>query len=69
MPARICYASNPDSLLIRPTGELGKCTSALSHPLKNFGKLNFNGSLTVSRDVVRALEFFESLDEKALACP
>jgi hypothetical protein len=62
MPARICYASNPDSLLIRPTGELGKCTSALSHPLKNFGKLNFNGSL-------RALEFFESLDEKALACP
>ncbi|WP_461672529.1 radical SAM protein [Priestia megaterium] len=43
----ICYASKPNSLVIRANGGLAKCTVALNNSYNNIGKINPDGSLNI----------------------
>lgn len=66
----ICYASRPNSLLIRADGRIGKCTVALNDSRNDIGSLNNDGTLTINNDKLRSwVRGFESLDEETLGCP
>jgi uncharacterized protein len=68
--AYVCYAAKPNSLLVRPNGELGKCTVALYDARNRLGRLNADGTIEVEQDKLRLwLRGFESLNEHELACP
>lgn len=66
----VCYASKPTSLLIRPTGRIGKCTVALDDPINDVGYLKPDGSIVFNPD--RLKFWFTGLstkDEGHLGCP
>lgn len=42
-----CYASHPNSLIVRSTGEISKCTVALNDSKNNIGRINLDGTLTI----------------------
>jgi uncharacterized protein len=66
----MCYASKPNSFLIRPNGQIRKCTVALDDPINNVGYLNPDGTLEIDNDVLR--QWFiglETLDLETLKCP
>jgi uncharacterized protein len=66
----ICYASKPNSLIIRADGRLAKCTVRFDDPANDVGRIQENGSLKI--DLQRVRRWFHgltSLDPEALACP
>lgn len=66
----ICYASKPNSLLIRADGRIGKCTVALNDPRNDVGRVNPDGTLTINNPKLRPwIRGFEHLDEDVLGCP
>lgn len=66
----ICYASKPNSLLIRADGRIGKCTVALNDPRNDVGRINADGTLTIDNPKLRPwIRGFEHLDEQVLGCP
>jgi uncharacterized protein len=66
----ICYASKPNSLLVRADGRIGKCTVALNDPRNDIGQLNADGTLAIDNPKLRPwVRGFEQLDEDALGCP
>lgn len=68
--ASICYASAPNSLMIRADGSIGKCTVALSDRRNRIGHVNLDGSLQIEQSLLRRwLRGFSTLDERELACP
>lgn len=68
--AYICYASKPNSVLIRSNGRLGKCTVVLDSPANNIGKILEDGTLVISNPKLRRwFHGLESMDPTALACP
>ncbi len=66
----ICYASRPNSLIIRANGDVGKCTVALYDERNKIATLQPDGTLQVIpgrlAPWVRGLE---TLDPITLACP
>ncbi len=68
--SNICYASKPNSFLIRPNGQIGKCTVALDEALNNIGHLNPDGTLQIDNELLRHWFLgFETLDLDSLRCP
>ncbi|MCA1709363.1 MAG: hypothetical protein LC808_41230, partial [Actinobacteria bacterium] len=68
--AYICYASKPNSLMIRPDGAVGKCTVALKDARNNLGRINPDGTLEIDQAKVKPwIRGFVSLNEVELACP
>lgn len=66
----ICYASKPNSLLVRADGRLGKCTVILNDPRNVIGAIDENGRLEISDSRFQAwLEGFRDLDPALLGCP
>lgn len=66
----ICYASKPNSLLIRADGRIGKCTVALNDRRNDVGRLNPDGTLAIDNPKLRPwIRGFEHLDEGVLGCP
>jgi len=66
----ICYASKPNSLLIRANGQLGKCTVALYDDRNNLGRLNPDGTLQIDQNTLRGwMRGFVALSESELSCP
>lgn len=66
----ICYAAQPNSLVIRTDGTVGKCTVALDHPLNAIGRLSSNGSLYVDQDRFRFwIRGLASGDPEEVECP
>ena len=66
----VCYAARPNSLLVRPNGELGKCTVALYDSRNRLGTLNEDGTIEVDHDKLRLwMRGFETNDKYQLACP
>jgi uncharacterized protein len=66
----ICYASKPTSLLIRPNGQVGKCTVALYDERNNLGRLNPDGTLSIDQEKLRSwMRGFSRLSEPELSCP
>ncbi|MCA1702627.1 MAG: radical SAM protein, partial [Actinobacteria bacterium] len=66
----VCYASKPNSLVIRPNGSVAKCTVALSDDANNVGYLDSDGR--VHLDNVRLapwLRGWQSGDPSVLSCP
>jgi len=66
----ICYASRPNSLIIRANGDIGKCTVALYDERNKIATLQPDGTMEVIpgrlAPWVRGLE---TLDPVTLACP
>ncbi|MFD0123835.1 radical SAM protein [Streptomyces virginiae] len=66
----ICYASKPNSIVIRADGRIGKCTVALSDERNTVGVINEDGTLSIDQDKLRPwLRGFSTLDSSDLACP
>lgn len=66
----ICYASRPNSLVIRADGRVGKCTVALADDRNTLGQLLPDGSLQIDQTRLRPwLHGWASGDLEALACP
>lgn len=66
----ICYASKPNSFVIRADGNINKCTVALNNPINNIGKLVGSGSMEINTDLAKlwSLGFFNN-DKDYLECP
>jgi uncharacterized protein len=66
----VCYASRPNSLVIRADGRIGKCTVALNDSANTIGRLLPDGSLEVDNARLRPwLRGWESRDWEAIGCP
>lgn len=66
----ICYASRPNSLLVRADGRIGKCTVALNDTRNDVGRLNDDGTVFIDNPKLRPwIRGFENLDEGVLGCP
>jgi uncharacterized protein len=66
----VCYASRPNSLIIRADGSVGKCTVALSDKRNHVGILKSDGNLELNPDRLRPwMRGIETLDLETLGCP
>lgn len=66
----ICYASRPNSLVIRSNGDVGKCTVALYDERNKIASLQSDGTLKlISGRLAPWLRGIETLDPATLACP
>jgi uncharacterized protein len=66
----VCYASKPNSLVIRSDGRVGKCTVGLSEPANSIGRLEPDGTLIIKDELLRRwLRGWETGDWNDLACP
>lgn len=66
----ICYASKPNSLIIRANGQLAKCTVAFEDDRNNVGRVKSDGTLEI--DNPKLGYWFRGLysrDKDVLACP
>lgn len=68
--AYICYASKPNSLVVRADGTIAKCTVALSSAKNKIGKIHQDGSLEIDNDQLHLwIRGLTSLNLNELACP
>lgn len=66
----VCYASRPNSLVIRSNGDLGKCTVALNDARNKIGSLQADGTLKlIPGRLAPWLRGIETLDPATLGCP
>ena len=67
----ICYASKPNSLMIRADGRIGKCTVLMHDERNTVGRLNPDGSLTLDGALINQvwMRGFVSMDAGELGCP
>ena len=66
----ICYASRPNSLVIRANGDVGKCTVALYDERNHVGSLQPDGTLKlIPGRLAPWLRGIKDLDPSSLACP
>jgi uncharacterized protein len=66
----ICYASRPNSLLIRPDGRIGKCTIVFQDEKHTVGHIKEDGTLALDNDKMGFwMRGFETLDPDILRCP
>lgn len=69
-PPYICYASKPNSLLIRANGRIGKCTVAFHDPRNDLGYLSDDGEITINNAKLQPwIRGIGSLDPTELGCP
>jgi uncharacterized protein len=67
---QVCYAAQPNSLMIHANGLLGKCTVALADPANAIGRLLPDGSLQIDNARLRPwLRGWKSRDWDTLECP
>jgi uncharacterized protein len=65
-----CYASKPNSFVIRADASLAKCTVAFSDPRNRIGRIQDDGRLEIDGDKVRVfMRGFKSMEESELHCP
>jgi len=68
--AYVCYAAEPNSLVIRSNGQVAKCTVAFNDPRNQVGYLKPDGSLLLNDELCRYwFDGLESLDPDVLHCP
>ncbi|MFW9264547.1 radical SAM protein [Nostoc sp. CALU 546] len=66
----VCYASRPNSLVIRSNGDVGKCTTALYDERNKIATLQADGTLKlISGRLAPWLRGIETLDPSTLGCP
>jgi uncharacterized protein len=68
--SHICYASRPNSLVIRADGRVGKCTAALNDSRNVIGKLRPDGTLALDQRRIQPwLRGLATMNADVLACP
>ena len=68
--AYMCYAAEPNSLVIRSNGQLARCTVAFADQRNQIGQLNPDGTLDLDEERSRVwFQGLETLDPKMLHCP
>ncbi len=66
----ICYASQPNCLMIRADGSIGKCTVALDSDLNKLGEINLNGFLDIDNYKFDLwIKGLKTLNKEYLECP
>ncbi len=66
----ICYASRPNSLLIRANGRIGKCTVAFSDPRNDLGYLKDDGSIEIDNQRLQPwMRGIRTFDVVTAGCP
>lgn len=67
----ICYASKPNSLMIRADGAIGKCTVLMSDPRNRVGEIRADGTLQLDSKLLNGvwLRGFTTMDPNELGCP
>lgn len=66
----ICYAAQPNHLLIRPDGRIGKCAVNLRDPRNTVGHIDGDGHLHVDNQRLQPwLHGYRDLDPDLLTCP
>nr|WP_100228007.1 radical SAM protein [Cupriavidus basilensis] len=66
----VCYASRPNSFVIRADGRVQKCTVALSDEHNTVGKLMEDGSIRLNRELMgQWMRGYETGDPGDLRCP
>ncbi|MBE9035712.1 radical SAM protein [aff. Roholtiella sp. LEGE 12411] len=66
----VCYASKPNSLVIRSNGDVAKCTVALNDERNKIATLHSDGTLKlIPGRLAPWVRGIETLDPAALACP
>lgn len=66
----ICYAAKPNSLMIRSTGTIGKCTVALDDSRNNIGRILPDGTLEISNPKLRQWMLgYLDIEKPTLSCP
>jgi uncharacterized protein len=69
-PDNVCYASRPNSLVIRSNGDIGKCTVALYDERNKIATLQTDGTLKlIPGRLAPWLRGIETLDSATLDCP
>lgn len=69
-PPYICYASKPNSLLIRADGRIGKCTVALDDERNTIGRINADGTVSIDNERLRPwVRGLADLNSQSLSCP
>lgn len=66
----ICYAAQPNSLVIRADGSLAKCTVAFKDNVNCIGKINEDGTLAIDNEKVNLwAHWLKNMDYSMLKCP
>lgn len=66
----VCYAAQPNSLLIRANGRIGKCTVALSDERNDLGYIKADGTVVIDRAKLQPwIEGLSTLNVAAVNCP
>ena len=66
----VCYASKANSLVIRSSGDIAKCTVALTDKRNSIGHLNRDGTVEINQDLLRLwLRGLQSGNSQELSCP
>jgi uncharacterized protein len=66
----LCYASRPNSLVVRADGRIQKCTVAFDKDYNTVGQLADDGSINLNPAAMRPwMRGFETLDAAELHCP
>lgn len=66
----ICYASKPNSLLIRADGRIGKCTVALDDDRNTIGQIDTDGAVRIDNEKLRPwVRGLADLNAEVLGCP
>jgi uncharacterized protein len=66
----ICYASRPNSLLIRSNGRIGKCTVAFDDERNDLGYIAEDGSIVVNNEKLQPwIRGLGTLDTGDVGCP
>lgn len=69
-PWNVCYASRPNSIVIRANGDIGKCTVALYDERNKIGSLQADGTLKLIPGRLSPwMRGIETLDPETLGCP
>jgi uncharacterized protein len=67
---QICYAAQPNNLVIRADGRVCKCAVAFQNPRNDIGKIDENGCLNIDNALLQPwMAGFKNLDESLLTCP
>ena len=66
----VCYASKPNSFVVRANGVVAKCTVALEDPRNHIGRITPDGVLSLDNAKIRPwLRGLQTLDVHTLGCP
>lgn len=66
----MCYAAEANTLVIRSTGRLAKCTVGFEDPINDVGHINEDGTLSIKHETMdKWLSGLATQDASELACP